>query len=144
MQRTDRDPTGYVDSLPEDDRESMRRLDLMISDAMEGQPRVLWEGRLWGGTAQSIIGYGEYSYTRSGRQSDWFVVGLALQKNYISVYVNAVQDGQYVAERYRSQLGRVKVGKSSISFKRIEDVNLEVLATVLRIARDQVKPYPQE
>jgi hypothetical protein len=122
----------------------MKQLDELISGVMTGYPRVLWEGALWGGSEQSIIGYGEYSApVRSGKQTAWFLVGLALQKQYMSVYVNAVQDGEYVAERYRSRLGKVKVGKSSISFGRIEDVDLEGLATVLRIAREQAAHYSQ-
>jgi len=140
VQRTDRNPSAYLDSLPQGEREAMKLLDRLISDVMEGQPRVLWEGTFWGGSTQTIIGYGDYSAAPSGRQTDWFVVGLALQKNYISVYVNAVQDGVYVAERHRAQLGKAKVGKSSISFRRIEDVDLDGLESVLRIAREQMAP----
>ena len=74
-----------------------------------------------------------------GRTVEWFMVGLALQKQYISVYVNAVEDRQYVAEKYAPELGKVKVGKSSISFRRLDDVNLDVLAKVISIARDQLE-----
>ncbi|MGV8083607.1 MAG: hypothetical protein AB2L09_08265 [Coriobacteriia bacterium] len=115
----------------------------MITDVMDNPPRTLWEGRFWGGSEQTIIGYGDFVSGRPGKQTDWFMVGLALQKNYISLYVNAVQNGQYVAEQYRSQLGRVKVGKASISFNRLDDINLDGLAAVLRIARDQLARQPQ-
>jgi hypothetical protein len=65
------------------------------------------------------------------------MVGLAIQKNYISIYVNAVEDGQYVSEKYRSKLGKVKAGKSSISFKHLDDLDLDTLQKVVTIARDQ-------
>jgi hypothetical protein len=136
MQRTERDPTAYLDSLSDDRRESMKLLDRMISEVMTGQPRALWEGRFWGGSDQMIIGYGNLVTVRSGVKSEWFMVGLALQKRYISLYVNAVQDGKYVAEQYGSRLGKVKVGKASISFTDIHDIDLGVLREVLAIAHD--------
>lgn len=134
---TDTDPSAYLDSLPEEYREPMRQLDGMIAEIFEGQPRTLWEGTFWGGSEQNIIGYGVLKTGRD-QKTEWFMVGLAQQKNYISVYVNAVSGDHYVAELYRSRLGKVKVGKASISFRRIEDVDLDVLAEVLRTAREQL------
>lgn len=138
MEKKDKDPSAYLESLPETDREPMKRLDRLISDIMAEQPRTLWEGTFWGGSDQTIIGYGDLAAARSGQGPDWFMVGLALQKNYISMYVNAVEDGQYVLERYKARLGKVKVGKASVSFKSIEDVDLDTLAEVVGIARDQL------
>jgi hypothetical protein len=139
MEKTGKDPSAYLDSLPEDRREDMKTLDRTIWGVMQGHSRVLWEGVFWGGSEQTIIGYGDYSSKRSrGQTVEWFMVGLALQKRYISLYINAVEDGQYVSEKYRAQLGKVKVGKSSISFERPEDLNLEGLEKVLAIAREQL------
>lgn len=144
MERTDKDPSAYLDSLPDDIREDMKRLDRLISGIMDGYSRALWEGVFWGGTEQTIIGYGDLT-TKGSRGSavEWFMVGLALQKNYISIYVSAVEDGQYVAEKYRSELGKVKGGKSSISFKSADDVDFEALSKVLTIAREQLEATPQ-
>ena len=139
MKKTGKDPSAYLASLPDDVRDPMQRLDRLIGDVMEGQPRILWEGVFWGGTEQTIIGYGDLTTERTrGKVVEWFMVGLALQKNYLSLYVNAVARGQYVAEQYREKLGRVKVGKASISFKRLEDVDLDVLREVVTIARGQL------
>jgi hypothetical protein len=139
MRRTTTDPTAYIASLPDDTRPSFETLDTLITGIMEGHSRVMWEGVFWGGTEQSIIGYGDLTMTQSkGRKVEWFMVGLALQKNHISVYVNAVEDGQYVAEKYKSELGKVKVGKARIAIKRLDDVNLDTLAQVITIARDQL------
>jgi len=52
---------------------------------------------------------------------------LALQKNYISLYVNAVENGKYVSEICGKDLGKVKIGKSSISFKSIGDLDISKL-----------------
>lgn len=138
MNKTKIDVSAYIDSLPDEPRQTMKRLDKIITDIMVGYSRVLWEGTLWGGTEQTIIGYGDYTINQArGKKSEWFLVGLAIQKNYISIYVNAVEDGQYLAEKYRSKLGKAKVGKSSISFKHLDDLDIDTLQKVVSIARDQ-------
>lgn len=79
-----------------------------------------------------IIGYGKYAYeTKSGCKGDWFTVGLSNRKNYISLYIVAVKDGKYLAEHYKKKLPKCKVGKSCISIKRLEDVELSVLETLI-------------
>jgi hypothetical protein len=138
MNKTNKDISAHIDSLPDELRQSIKHLDKIISEIMVGHSRVLWEGSLWGGTKQEIIGYGDYTINLSrGKQSKWFMVGLAIQKNYVSIYVNAVEDEQYVAEKYRSKLGKVKVGKSSISFKHLDDLDIDTLQKVVTIARGQ-------
>ena len=143
MNKTTKDISAHIESLPDEFRQSIERLDRIISEIMVGHSRVLWEGTFWGGSEQAIIGYGDLSIKlSSGKQSEWFMVGLAVQKRYISCYINAVEDGMYAAEKYRSELGKVKVGKSSISFKHLDDLNLPALQKLLRIARDQALSKP--
>jgi hypothetical protein len=45
--------------------------------------------------------------------------------------VCAVVDGEYVAERYASELGDVSCGKSCIRFTKIDKINLETLQKIL-------------
>jgi hypothetical protein len=104
---------------------------------MKGHERVLWQGNLWGGSAQQIIGYGSYRYrNRSGAEVDWFIVGLALQKRHLSVYVSAAEDGTYLVKRYADRLGMVKVGSAYVTFTRLENVELPVLLEMVARARD--------
>lgn len=85
--------------------------------------------------ATNMLGYGSFSYKNYKKEMiDWPIIALANQKQYISVYVSSVTDGEYVAERYKDELGKVKVGRSCISFKKLEDVNLHVLKKVLKEA----------
>jgi len=122
-------------TLPEDRRQDMTKLDAAIRQAAPQLPIKLWEQKLWGGTDQSIIGYGEVTAPRSsGKTATWYLIGLALQKDYISLYINAVEDGQYLVEGYKDKLGKVKVGKSVISFKKLDDLNLDVAADLVRRA----------
>jgi hypothetical protein len=92
---------------------------------------------MWGGSHQRIIGYGAYRYEgRSGSAGDWFVIGLAVQKAHLSLYVSAAEDGQYLAKRYADRLGKVKAGSANVTFKRLADVDLSVLLEMAEHARD--------
>lgn len=92
--------------------------------------------------ASGMIGYGRYHYAyESGRQGDWFQIGLASQKSYISVYVCASDNGTYVAERHRKLLPKANVGRSCIRFKKLADIDLDALGRVVREgARVMSKP----
>lgn len=136
MEKTDRSPAEHIASLPAERRSDVERLDALITPLIAGQSKTMWEGRLWGGTDQQIIGYGDYTYRKSdGKTVEWFIVGLAVQRNYLSVYVNATDGRAYLAERYAERLGKVKVGKSSISFTSIDDVDLDRLSELITEAK---------
>jgi hypothetical protein len=129
-------PDEHIASLPEDVRPDIATLDAAIGGALAGEECVVWEGKFWGGTDQRIIGYGSYHYKgRSGAEGEWFVVGLAVQKNYLSLYVNAAEDGTYLSERYGSRLGKVKAKRANIQFKRASDLDLDVLREMVALAR---------
>jgi Domain of unknown function (DU1801) len=137
MQRSSTTPDEFIASLPDGAREEIAALDAAISTVMAGLERVLWEGKFWGGTEQNIIGYGAYTYAgKSGSTGEWFIVGLAKQKDHISVYANAAEDGQALSKRYAARLGKVKAGSGQIGFKRLADIDLDVLVEMVGKARD--------
>lgn len=136
MERTDTDPDLLIDSLPPETGDEMRRLDQVISDVMADETRTLWEGVFWGGSDQTIIGYGDFSSNDStGKSVDWFKVGLAAQKHHLSIYVNAADSDGYLVGRYADRLGKVKTGSASIRFKSADDIELDVLKELLAAAR---------
>jgi hypothetical protein len=137
MERSKTPPDEFIASLPDGVRDDMTALDAIIAEAFAGDERVLWEGKFWGGTQQNIVGYGAYHYKgRSGAEGEWFVVGLAAQKNYLSLYVNATADGQYLGKVYAPRLGKVKAGSANLQFKRAADLDLDVLRELATAARD--------
>ena len=128
-------PDNYIASQDPDIRGVLEELHTRIKTALPGRDCCMWEGVFWGGSEQQIIGYGNYSYQRSDKKRvEWFTVGLARQKNYFSVYVNAVEGKEYLAEIYGPRLGKVKTGKSNISFRNLADVNLDVLTEMIEHA----------
>jgi hypothetical protein len=128
MEKTRRSVDVYLRRLSEPVRAAMVAVDEVLVHAMPGTPRRLWVGTFWGGTHQEIIGYGDVTQTgRDGREVEWFTIGLARQQKHLSLYVNAVEDGEYLVHRYADRLGQVKVGSANVTFRRLEDVDLSSL-----------------
>lgn len=133
MKKTDLLFADYLSDLTEEEQLVITSLDKQITEIFSTNHRQLWEGVFWGGTEQTIIGYGNTFYTnRSKQEVEWFTMGLAVQKNHYSLYINAVENNQYLAQSYKSQLGKVKVGSSSIAFKKLEDLNLPILKEIIQ------------
>ena len=132
--RTPPDPPAVADhlaGLPEDRRAILTRVhDVIRRTAPELEPA------LWG----NMLGYGSYHYRyASGREGDAYVVGLASQKQYVSLYLCATVDGGYLAEENADRLGqKVSVGKSCIRFKKLDDIDLDVVAELVRTAADSI------
>ena len=83
----------------------------------------------------NMPGYGSFKYKNYKKEIlDWPTIALASQKNYISVYVCAVKDGKYLAEKHKGGLGKVSVGKSCIRFKKLTDLNMKTLEKVIKLA----------
>jgi hypothetical protein len=137
MQRSSTPPDDFIATLPDGVRDDIAVLDAQLTKVFTGHERVLWEGPMWGGTEQRIIGYGAYHYKgRSGAEGEWFVVGLAAQKAHLSLYVSGAEEGQSLAKRYATRLGKVKVGSANVNFKRVADLDLPVVLEMVERARD--------
>jgi hypothetical protein len=128
-------PSEFIDSLPPDRQSMIRTIHETVSGAAPELDTWVWQGKMWGGTDQTILGYGHYDYVNtSGEEIRWFQIGLANQKAYVSLYVNAVKDGKYLGQVYAERLGKVKLGSASISIRKLGDVDLAVLAEMVREA----------
>lgn len=116
----------YFDTLPNERREMMDFLHKFIQEnAPSLKPNFIY----------NMPGYGTFKYKNYKKEIiDWPIISLASQKKYISLYVCAVDNGEYLAEKYKDELGKVSVGKSCIRFKRLDELNLDVLKKVIKLA----------
>ena len=116
----------YFGMLPEERRVPLEFLgNLIQKTAPNLKPNFLY----------NMPGYGSFKYQNHRKETlDWPIIALASQKNYISVYVCAVEKGEYLAEKYKNRLGNVSVGRSCIRIKKIDDLNLETLKKVIKLA----------
>ncbi|HEU4319023.1 MAG TPA: hypothetical protein VFS66_02975 [Acidimicrobiia bacterium] len=139
MKRTDTDVDGFLAGLHGKRGDDMRLLDAAIQERMPNAERHLYEGTFWGGSDQQIVGYGVLDYeNKSGENVEWFLLGIAEQKNYLSMYVNAVDEGEYLLRQYEKKLGKAKVGSASVSFDSVDDLDLGALFEMIDRAAESV------
>ncbi len=135
MERTQKSVEDHLAGLEGSRGDDIRALDKEIRARMPNAEVHLYEGKFWGGTDQQIVGYGVVDYKNiSGNKVEWFLVGLAEQKNYISMYVNAVKGGSYLLKEYAKRLGKAKVGSASISFDGLDNIDTDALFELLEEA----------
>lgn len=79
------------------------------------------------GMRMNLIGYGK----SIDWPIKWPVVGLALQKNYISVYVSVRKAGKPITQPYAGKLGELRMGENNFSFVRFADLNIPALSSLL-------------
>jgi hypothetical protein len=89
------------------------------------------------GMRMKMIGYGKFHYAaRSGEKVAWPVIGVALQKNYISVYLTVTKAGAPILRAYEARLGALRTGGNNFSFEAFDDLDPKVLAAmVAEVAR---------
>lgn len=82
---------------------------------------------MWG---PSIIGYGRYHYTyASGREGDFLATGFSPRKAATSIYI---MPGYQDYGALLSTLGKHKLGKSCLYVSKLDDIDMDVLATLIR------------
>ncbi|MEO6006069.1 MAG: DUF1801 domain-containing protein [Opitutus sp.] len=121
----------FLAGLPTDRRDTMTTVHRAIRKAV---PKLAPE-MMSGMGSSPIVGYGKYHYkSPGGREGDWFLIGLVAGKNYYSLYICAADKGGYLTEQNAAKLGKVKTGRSCINFKKLEDLNLPAVMTVVKQA----------
>jgi hypothetical protein len=111
----------------------LRRLDGLIRKAAPSLKRYFHKGAPEGqpGMRFKMIGYGESFYrAATGDKVEWPVVGVALQKNYISVYFAVTKRGAAVNAPYARRLGELRRGRNNFSFERFDDLDSSTAAAL--------------
>lgn len=140
MERVATSVESVLASLEPEIAATMTAVDAALTAAMPHRARTVWEGVFWGGSEQTIVGYGDIVQRRPrGADVEWFLIGLARQRRHFSLYVNAAEDGAYLGQAYAGRLGRAKAGSASITFGRLDDIDLAVLAELAAHA-DRITP----
>jgi hypothetical protein len=119
-------PEEYLSGLEEPRRTEVRKVhDLIRATAPALEPFV----------QSGMLAYGHFHYRyASGREGDWFVLGLASRKRSISLYVTAASDQGYLAESFRDRLPKADIGRSCVRFRRLDDLDRKGLVDLIRTA----------
>ena len=135
------------------DFDPTRKPELLALDALirKGAPklaRYFHQGTPAGeaGMRMKMIGYGKFRYTiKSGKSVEWPVIGVALQKNYMSVYLSLTRNGAPLLDAYAGTLGETRSGHNNFSFVAFDALDRgrlsELIAEAARIfAADPANP----
>lgn len=129
-QPNDASVLSFIDSVEEKQKrdDCLVLLELM-KDATGEEPKM------WG---PSIIGLGRYHYKyESGREGSWFLTGFSPRKQNMSVYI---MTGFKPFGELMQKLGKFTTGKSCLYFKKLSDVDCDVLS---KLVSDSVKLMKQ-
>jgi hypothetical protein len=137
-------PAGSVEEYLRFDRarkNDLRTLDELIRGAAPGLPRWFVPGTPDGqpGMTMTMIGYGQFQYfvNNSPVPVTWPILGLALQKNYITLYNSANGDGPPFTCAYADRLGRARVSKKGVvTFGTLRGTNLQALTEMISAIED--------
>ena len=117
-------PDEYIERLEEPRRSDIRAVhDIIRREAPQLEPHI----------ASGMLAYGRYQYKgkSKGAEGEWFHIGLASNKRYISLYVMAADGSGYLAESYKERLPKADIGRSCVRFKRLSDLDSGALRELI-------------
>ena len=130
----------YIATQPEPKRGDMQELHRLILAQM---PKCkLWfldgkddEGKV---VSNPNIGYGlQIIRYADGRTKDFYQVGMSANTKGISIHILGLKDRKYLAQAYEKELGKASVTGDCIRFRRLEDINTDVLGAAIRYGFEQ-------
>ena len=113
----------------------VKRADCMtlaeLMEGLTGEKPVMW--------GSSIVGFGTYHYKyASGREGEWFQCGFSPRKQNLTIYLMGYLDsyGDQLKE-----LGKFTHGKGCLYIKKLDDIDLDVLTTLITSSIAHLKDH---
>lgn len=126
--RTGRSVSAFLAQQPAARRAECARV-AQIMQRATGAPPAMW--------GPSIVGFGSYHYRyASGREGEWMLTGFSPRAQNLTVYIMA---GFTRYEALLRKLGTYSTGKSCLYLKRLDDVDLDVLAELVQASVDHLR-----
>lgn len=126
---------NYINSQPEPKRNDMQALHGIILKAMPACKLWFLDGRNSENKVVSNpnIGYGAYSIKYAdGTTKEFYQIGMSANTTGISVYILGIKDKTYLAQTYGKKLGKASVTGYCIKFKKLQDINTDILEAAIR------------
>ncbi|HTN00978.1 MAG TPA: hypothetical protein VL132_03825 [Planctomycetaceae bacterium] len=130
----------YLAAQPEPKRGDMQELHRIILAQMPKCKLWFLDGRDEDGKIVSNpnIGYGLQTIKYAdGRKKDFYQIGMSANTTGISVYILGIKDKQYLAQAYGKELGKASVTGYCIKFRKLKDINTDVLGNAIRYGVEQ-------
>jgi len=125
----------YINSQSEVKRADMEELHRFILGLMPGCKTWFLDGKDSNNKTVSNpnIGYGLQTISYAdGKTREFYQIGLSANTTGISVYILGIEDKKYLAETYGKEIGKASVTGYCIKFKKLKDINLDVLGAAIR------------
>ena len=125
----------YIAGQPGPKRDDLRELHQRILQISPDCRLWFLDGRNEEGKIVSNpnIGYGFQTMKYAdGTSRDFYQIGLSANTSGISAYVIGLEDKKYLAETYGAKLGKATVTGYCIRFKRLKDIDVDVLEEAIR------------
>ena len=92
------------------------------------------------GMRMKLIGYGSFVYSvKSGETVKWPIISLALQKNYISIYLSVIKNNEPILNDYLNQLGALRYGDNNFSFSDPTQLDVPALTRLFKDIAGTIK-----
>lgn len=84
------------------------------------------------------IGYGQLTiHYKDGSTKEFYQMGISSHTTGISVYIMGLEDKKYLAQTYGATIGKASVTGYCIKFKKLSDLNMDVLEAAIRHSVEQ-------
>lgn len=137
--------TEYLNFDPER-KADLESLDKLIRRDAPTLKRYFHAGTPAGdaGMRMKMIGYGKFRFAnKSGKEADWPVIGVALQKSYISVYFAVTADDAPIVDKIKGKVDAQRYGRNNFSFVRFDDLNADALSSLVKEVAAVFKADPE-
>ncbi|MBO6185904.1 MAG: DUF1801 domain-containing protein [Chryseobacterium sp.] len=125
----------YITSHKEPKRSDLENLHQIILELMPKCKLWFLDGKNADNKTVSNpnIGYGLHIMKYAdGKIRDFYKIGLSANTTGISVYIMGVEDKKFLANAFGEKIGKASVTSYCIKFKKLNDINLEVLKQAIQ------------
>jgi hypothetical protein len=125
----DRSVADFLSAIVDEKvREDSKKIAAIMEKATGAPPKM------WG---DSIVGFGNrHLKSAAGREVDWLEIGFSPRKANLTLYLNI---GEGWNEDLLSKLGKHKLGKGCLYFKRLSDVDGKILEKLIEESVENIR-----
>ena len=118
---TDYPAEEFIEKITPEWKKNDTKIIVQLMEDIIGEKPVMW--------GDSIIGFGKYHYKyETGREGDWFLTGCSPRKQNHTIYLTC---GMPKNKTLLTKLGKHKTSVGCLYFKKLEDVDIEILKKII-------------
>lgn len=129
-QPTSESAVDFIDRIEDPQRRADCHAVLKMFRKASGAPAVMW--------GPAIIGFGRYRVVyANGSTAEWLAMGFSPRKTDLTLYLSNEFDGY---DALMAKLGKHKTSKACLYIKRLSDVDLPTLETLIQKSAQAMAP----